>query len=149
MSGNLNRKEKQDALDNSVKDVSLFSGRISELCKFVWAGALAIFYALVTSDPTSTATKFIGTQRPLLFVAAIAGSLAFLFDYLQNISAYIFERRYTNWIKSQDVISIAKNNKRTNDGWSKANSFFFVLKNVAVLITAALVAYVIIAGFLK
>jgi hypothetical protein len=146
---NLTRQKRQDAYDSSVENISYFSGRISELCKFVWAGALAIFYALVMAEPTSAAAKFIGTQRPLLFIAAIAGALAFLFDYLQNISAHIQASKLAEWIKARDTISVSTYNRRTRDCWSKANGFFFVLKNLAVLITATLVAYVIVAGFLK
>lgn len=150
MPANLTTKEKQDAYNSGVENISYFSGRISELCKFVWAGALAIFYALVTAEPTSAATKFIGAQRPLLFIAAIAGSLAFLFDYMQNIAAYIHASRLTSWLsKTERAIPVETYNARTKDCWSRANTFFFVVKNLAVLITASLVAYVIIAGFLK
>ena len=146
---NLTRQERQGAYDTSVENISKFSARISELCKFVWAGALAIFYALVTADPTGGAAKFIGAQRPLLFIAAIAGALAFLFDYLQNITAYIQATRLADWIKDRNKIAASTYNKRTKDGWAAANAIFFVLKNIAVLVTAVLVAYVILIGFLK
>jgi len=146
---NLTTQERQDAYNTSVENISKFSARISELCKFVWAGALAIFYALVTAGPTSAASKFIGAQRPLLFIAAIAGALAFLFDYLQNITAYIQATRLVDWIKDRNTITVTTYNKRTRDGWAIANEIFFVLKNVAVLVTAVLVAYVILVGFLK
>jgi hypothetical protein len=146
---NLTRQERQDAYNTSVDNISKFSARISELCKFVWAGALAIFYALVTAEPTSAASKFIGAERPFLFVAAAAGALAFLFDYLQNISAYIQATRLADWIKDRNTISADVYNRRTKDGWSAANEFFFIAKNLAVFVSAILVAYVIIAGFLK
>ncbi len=145
---NLTRQERQDAYDTSVENVSKFSGRISELCKFVWAGALAIFYALVTSESGGT-TKFVGAQKQILFLAAVAGSLALLFDYLQNISAYIQATKMADWIKDRDTIAVATYNRRTKDFWSKANAIFFVLKNLAVLVAAALVAYVIIVSFLR
>jgi hypothetical protein len=81
---NLDDKEAQEAYLRESAYIPEFTGRISDLCKYVWGGALAIFYALVTSDPTGSAYKFLGSQRYVLFIAAIAGSLAFLFDYLQN-----------------------------------------------------------------
>jgi len=146
---NLTTQQRQDAYNNSVGNVEKFSARISELCKFVWAGALAIFYALVTAESASGAAKFVGSQRTLLFIAAIAGALAFLFDYLQNITAYIQATKLADWIKNRSTIAVTTYNARTKDGWSMANEAFFVLKNLAVLVAAALVAYVILAGFLS
>jgi hypothetical protein len=147
---NLTPTQKQAAYDSGVENVSKFSARISELCKIVWAGALAIFYALVTAEPGSAATKFIGTQRTILFAAAVAGSLALLFDYLQNISAYVHASRLTAWIaRTTGTIPAATYNAKTKDFWACANTFFFGAKNVAVLVTAVLVAYVILAAFLR
>jgi hypothetical protein len=146
---NLTDQERQDAYNTSADNIVKFSVRISELCKFVWAGALAIFYALVTAEPTSAASKFMAAQRPLLFIAAIAGALAFVFDYLQNITAYIQATRMVQWIEARNQIDVAEYNIRTRDFWARANELFFVIKNLAVLIAAVLVAYVIAMGFLK
>jgi hypothetical protein len=105
---------------------------------------------LCTAEPSSAAAKYIGTQRTILFVAAVAGSLAFLFDYLQNISAYIDASRLTAWLaRTTGAIPTTKYNARTNDFWAGANTFFFIAKNAAVLVTAVLVAYVIFVAFLK
>jgi hypothetical protein len=142
----LKPQERQAAYNSEAANISDFSAKISDLCKYVWAGSLAIFYALVTS---STQT-FVGQQRSLLFIAAIAGALAFLFDYLQNISAYLHASKITAWLESKDEkIEIDEFNKQTESVYSFANQAFFVLKNIAVLVTAALVAYVIVTGFLK
>jgi hypothetical protein len=148
-SDNLTQKEAQEAYNREAANIPEFAGKISELCKYVWAGALAIFYALVTSDPTSSAYKFLGNQRSLLFVAAIAGSLAFLFDYLQNISAYLHARLLVSWMERTDPIPREEFNRRTTSVFSWANALFFFAKNIAVLITAALVSYVILRGFMK
>ena len=146
----LSEKEAQDAYDSEFGNLSEFSGKISELCKYVWAGSLAIFYALITSDPTSTANNLLGSQRSLLFIAAIAGALAFLFDYLQNFCAYLHARLLVDWLESsKGAVDLDEYNRRTTSVFSMANVFFFYAKNIAVLVTAALVAYVIIAGFLK
>jgi hypothetical protein len=144
----LSPKRKQAGYDAANKDAAEFSGRISELCKYVWAGALAIFYALVTAEPKSAA--FTGDQRLLLFIAAIAGSLAFLFDYLQNVTAYRHASKLADWLlNSSGAIPFKAYEKRLNDFWAQANTFFFVVKNFSVLVAAALVAGVIIIGFFK
>lgn len=90
----------------------------------IWAGALAIFYALATAEPTSAATKFIGAQRSLLFIAAIAGSLAFLFDYLQNVTSYIHASRLATWLAGPEPTVPAKEYEdRLDDFWAQANTF--------------------------
>lgn len=147
---NLSPAEKQAGYDAANKDAAEFSGKISELCKYVWAGALAIFYALVTAEPTSAAAKFVGVQRPLLFIAAIAGSLAFLFDYLQNITAHIHASKLTSWLANTSGAILRKEyDKRLGDVWAQANTYLFVAKNVAVLAAATLVAAVIIMSFFQ
>ena len=144
---NLTPEQRQGVYDTSADNIIKFSVRISELCKFVWAGALAVFYALVTAEPTSAASKFMAAQRPLLFIAAIAGALAFVFDYLQNITAYIQATRMVNWIEARAAIDRSEYNGKTKDFWARANEVFFIVKNVAVLIAAVLIAYVIALGF--
>lgn len=146
---NLNEKEAQDAYNREAANVPLFAGKISELCKYVWAGALAIFYALATTGPNSAANAFTSTQRSLLFIAAIAGALAFLFDYLQNLSAYLHARLLKHWMETTNPIPHDEYNRRTKSVFSAANAAFFFAKNAAVLVTASLIAYVIAIGFLK
>jgi hypothetical protein len=146
---NLSSGERQKAYDSAVGDIAHFSESISELCKFVWAGSLAIFYALIVSEPSGSAEKLVGAQRPILFIAAIAGSLAFLFDYLQKISAYTHACYLANWIgESDEEIPLDEYNSKTTSIWSTLNNFFFILKNISVLMTAALLAYVMIAVFI-
>jgi|SRR5580704_13535416 hypothetical protein len=145
---NLTDKEAQEAYNRESANLPVFTSKISELCKYVWAGSLAIFYALVTADPKSAAYHFVGNARYLLFIAAVAGSLAFLFDYLQNLSAYLHAAQLVKWLESTNPIPAAEFNRRTTSVFSYANKIFFVLKNAAVLVTAALVSYVILLGFL-
>ena len=147
----LSTKEAQDAYDSEVANFSAFAGKISELCKYVWAGALAIFYALATTDPTSAANKILAGQRSILFMAAIAGTLAFLFDYLQNISAYWHAARLAKWLEEQSGKAIAVDdfNSRTTSFFSHANAVFFFLKNLAVLLTALLIAFAVVGAFFK
>jgi len=146
---NLSETEAQDAYDREVANISVFAARISELCKYVWGGSLAIFYALATAEPTSAAYKFVAPQRSALFVAASAGALAFLCDYLQVISAYLHAHFLAHWIENTAPIPAREFNRRTSSLFSRANSFFFFSKNIAVLVTAGFVAYAILAGFLK
>src|SRR5436309_15110450 len=94
----LSEQEAQAVYDSMVAHMSERAAKISELCKYVWVGSLAIFYALVTA-PTE---KFTNHQRSLLFIAASAGALAFLFDYLQNLSAYLHARFFADWLKSSE-----------------------------------------------
>lgn len=146
----LTEKEAQGAYDSQVANVTLFAGKISELCKYVWAGALAIFYALITTDPAGPANKFLGGHRSLLFVAAAAGALAFLFDYLQNFCAYKHALSLARWLESEPgQITVEEQNRRTSGVYLIANAAFFYAKNFAVLVTASLLVYVILASFLK
>jgi hypothetical protein len=73
---NMTAEEVQRAYNNEVQDVPKFSGRMSDLCKYIWAGSMATLFALLTHP----------TER-WSFWAAVAGALAFILDYLQNAAA--------------------------------------------------------------
>jgi hypothetical protein len=145
----LSDEEFQNAYNSESAYISESSRRLSELCKFVWAGSLAIFYALITTDPAKAGHSFSNSQRTLLFVAATAGALAFLCDYLQQFCAFMHAQRLVAWLESaEQEVAVEEYNERTSSVFSKANGFFFYAKNLAALFAAALVAYVIAAGFL-
>jgi hypothetical protein len=145
----LSKEDAQERYDYETKNIADASGRISELCKYVWAGSLAIFYALISAEQTSAAHRLIGSERSLLFIAAISGALAFVFDYLQNFCTYLHSLFLANWMESQDPIATDEYDRRIKSKFSIASEICFYIKNVAVMLTAGLVAYVIVAGSLK
>jgi hypothetical protein len=58
------------------------SGKVSDLCRFIGFGLLAVFYAVVVGE-TQFATTVTTKYWFLLYVMGIAGVLAIFFDYVQ------------------------------------------------------------------
>jgi hypothetical protein len=135
---NISDDELQKAYANEAANIPKFGGKVSELCKYVWVGSLAIAYTLATADKPIPA--FSGGQKYILIAAAGAGSLALLFDYLQYLSAYLHARRFVRWIESSSgPIELKVFNGKTVSIFSYANSCFFWAKNFAVFISAILI----------
>jgi hypothetical protein len=135
----------QKAYDDEVANLPKFGGKISELCKYVWAGSLAIAYALVTTEKPIPA--FSGTLKFVWVAAAGVGAVALLLDYLQYLSAFFHARNFVRWIETvPKPIELQTFNANTVSFFSRANSFFFWAKNAAVFASAALIAIAVIGA---
>jgi hypothetical protein len=121
---------------------------MSELCKFVWAGSLALFLAALTSDQSKVVTSFYGNSRWFLLLAAICGSLSMVFEYLQFVSGYKHAVNFVTWIERQVTartpITCSSYNQNTTTGLSRLNDAFFVAKNISALAAAVLIALAVI-----
>jgi hypothetical protein len=135
----------QESYATEAANIPKFGEKISELCKYVWAGSLAIAYAIATNDKPNA--LFSGNQKYILIAAAGAGSLALLFDYLQYLAAFLHAKRIVQWIESAPKpVAQKAYNDQTVSIYSQANAFFFFAKNVAVFVSAALIALAMICA---
>ena len=130
--------EIQHAYENEAQNIPKFSGKMSELCKYIWAGSMATLFALLTSAAGTPAASFFSANRSLIVLAAVAGSAAFLLDYLQNAAAYRHFNNVAHWIESRDTFTREAYNEQTNSGWLSASRGLFVVKNFCALAAAAL-----------
>jgi hypothetical protein len=141
----LTKEEIQSSYDKEIESIRTQTARISELCKYSWAGALAIFFSLVVAAKDSEAARFTHGIR-FLWLAAIAGAIAFIFEFLQFIFAYIHSRRFADWLGEQRQVSKPQHDAQTTSFLVTLNLAFFRLKIVASLLAAALVALGILAA---
>jgi len=130
--------EIQRAYENESQNLPIYSGKMSELCKYIWAGSMATLFSLLTSASDTPAAAFFLANRSLVVLAAIAGSAAFLLDYLQNAAAYKHFNEITQWIESRNTFTREAFNAQTTSVWLSASRGLFVAKNFSALAAAAL-----------
>jgi hypothetical protein len=140
----LTAEEVQRAYDNEVQDIPKFSGRMSDLCKYIWAGSLGTLFALLTAAPATPAANFYAVNRSLVIAAAVAGSIAFVLDYLQNAVAYLHANRIVTWIERQTSIKRHEYNAKVNGELAPTGRALFVLKNLLALAAAALLGLAVV-----
>ena len=61
------------------------SAKISDICRFIGLGLIAVFYTIKTGD----VSQFGMIKNVLLYFVAFAGVLAILLDYLQYVNNYL------------------------------------------------------------
>lgn len=126
------------AFDNEFTNINRFADKISELCKFVWAGSLATYFALLMSPKDTPGSIFFIQSKCFLLAAAACGTAAYVCDYLQSIYGYSHAMRIVSWIHQEDDVTYTKFNQMTESKYSRLNSLFFILKNVFAIIAAVL-----------
>ncbi len=131
----------QKAYDNEASNIPTFSTKISELCKYIWAGSLAFFYATLSSAKDTVAYTFYQQNRHFIFAAAICGSIALIADYVQNLCGFKHAGAIVHWIEDTPNITRNQFNAHTTTIYSKLNTVFFVLKNFCCIAAALLTAY--------
>jgi len=140
--------ELQKSYDDESANIPFLSGKISELCKFIWAGSLAIFYATLTTASGDAAHAFYDKSRTYLLLGAIFGSLCLVFEYLQLISGYKHAVDFVDWVekkvKAKETITKSSYNERTVSVFSFLNDKFFLAKNSCAVVSAALIAFAVI-----
>ena len=140
----IDSKDLQAAYDTEAKNIPTFSTKISELCKFIWAGSLAFFYATLSSGKDTVAFTFYHQNSPYILIAAICGSIALIADYLQNVAGFKHANALVEWIENTENITTGQFNAHTTTIYLKINSFFFIVKNLCCIGAAALTAYSIL-----
>ncbi len=138
----------QKGYDNEALRILELSAKMSELCKFVWAGSLALFFAVLTSAKTDAAYSFYDDTKKFLLAAAICGSLSLLCEYLQFASGYNHAARVVAWIEQKSIvgspITYTNYNQHTKSALTCMNDAFFVIKNFLAIASAALIAFAVI-----
>jgi hypothetical protein len=140
----IDTKSLQAAYENEAKNIPTFSAKISELCKFIWAGSLAFFYATLSSGKDTVAFAFYQQNRPYIFAAAVFGSIGLISDYAQNVCGFKHAGELVHWIETTRNITRDQFNAHTTTIYSKFNTFFFGLKIICCIAAAALTAYSIL-----
>jgi hypothetical protein len=135
----LSKEEIQSSYNDEQKNISTFSGKLSESCKYAWAGALALFFTSIVAANAETLARF-KSVFDLLWIAAFFGALAFLLEIFQYIAAYVHARTFTAWMAAQTEIAKGDHDKKAYGPLTKANFILFVLKVICSLLSAAFVA---------
>jgi len=143
-SGLLKAEELQAAYDKEAQQLPTFSGKISELCKYIWAGSLAFFYATMSSAKDTVAFAFYQQNKSYIFAAAICGSIALVADYVQNLCGFKHASKLVHWIENTRNITRDQLNEHTTTVYSVLNTVFFVFKNLCCIGAALLTAYSIV-----
>jgi hypothetical protein len=143
-SGLIPSEELQAAYEKEAANIPTFSTKISELCKYVWAGSLAFFYATLSSAKDTVAYAFYQQNSRYIVGAAVCGSIALIADYAQNISGFKHASKLVYWIENTKNITKDQFNAHTTTVYSRLNTFFFGIKNVSCVGAALLTAYSII-----
>jgi len=136
--------EIQSAYASESQKLPTYSGKMSELCKFVWAGSMATLFAVMTAAPDSTAAKFYSDNHYFMIGAAAAGSIAFLLDYLQNVTVYCHYKGLVHWIEGRTKFFREEYNQQTQSNWLAVAHVLFIVKNVCALAAAMLLALAVI-----
>ncbi len=128
-----NRRERRLAEKRYV------TGRIGETCRFIGFGVVAIFYTILTSDQ-EFAKSIVQSDRNILFMTGIFGSLIIFFDYMQYLSGHY-------------AAALALKNKESylyGSSWIsyRAKLIFYWLKQIATFVASTLVIYMILSQFI-
>jgi len=140
----IDSKELQAAYDKEAENIPTFSTKISELCKYIWAGSLAFFYATISSGKDTVAYTFYQQNQHYIFAAAVCGSIALVADYVQNVCGFRHAELLVHWIENTSDITRKQYNAHTTTVYSKLNTFFFWLKNICCVGAALSTAYSIL-----
>jgi len=125
-------KRKQNIYDE--KD--FVTGRISETCRYIGYGLLAIFYTLHSSE-NAFAKALLEKNSSLLYIMAVSGTAAIVFDYLQ----YLFG----NLAAEQALRETGANQYLYNKKWIsyRGRNFCFVLKQITALVGSAVLLWIV------
>lgn len=126
----------QKAYDTEFQNIKDISAKISELCKYIWAGSLATFFALITAQQNTRAFDFYTANKTIIFATAIFGSLAFIFDYLQYLSALAHATTIVKWFERTNNPDPRDFSHVVVSLWTKANFLFFCIKNAFAALAA-------------
>jgi hypothetical protein len=140
----LDTESLQAAYEKEAENIPTFSTKISELCKYIWAGSLAFFYATLSSGKDTVAYQFYQQNQRYIIGAAVCGSIALIADYVQNVCGFRHAELLVEWIENTRNITRKQLNAHTTTVYSKLNTFFFWLKNICCIAAALLTAYSIL-----
>jgi hypothetical protein len=140
----LKDEELQAHYKDESDNIPVFSAKISELCKYIWAGSLAFFYATLNSATGTAAGEFYQQNKHTIFAVAVCGSVGLICDYLQNVCALKHSDDLVDWIENTKNITRGQYNDHTKSVYSRLDDIFFWLKNISCIFAALFTAYSIL-----
>lgn len=139
MSRELTKEEIQALYDKEHANIGRFSALLSASCKYAWAGSLAIFFSSVVAASDETMVRF----RPVfnfLWLAAFLGAMAFIFEIIQYVSAFLHAREFTSWLLEKKRLYLDELQTRSNSNFALINMILFALKLICATLSAIFVA---------
>ncbi|MER9266610.1 hypothetical protein NKI63_18880 [Mesorhizobium sp. M0410] len=130
------KQEYQKNRDRLLDDQRGVTARISDACRLVGFGLLAVFYAIKTGDG-AFATSVKADHRCLLMAMGAIGLLSIIMDYLQ----YMF-----GWVSIKDA---KKSNDQLYDDDKfahKARAFLFEAKQYVVLAGSMVLVWLVLVS---
>lgn len=88
----LSDQQRTENYHKRIADKGVITSKISDSCRFVGFGLLAVFYAIKT-DANEFTAKVLEAHPTLVFCVGLFGALAVLFDYFQYLAAHISVER--------------------------------------------------------
>jgi hypothetical protein len=117
-------EEVQTHYDAEVANIPAFAASISELCKYIWAGSLAFFYATLSSGKDTVAHTFYVQNKRYILATAVFASIALIADYIQNLCGLKHAETFTEWIENTENILRTQYNAHTSTVYSRLNTVF-------------------------
>ena len=81
-------KTTTERYDAALAQKRFATSKVSELCRLVGIGLLALSYSVLISD-TNVSEALVKNYKLLLFLLGLSGALTIAFDYIQYFSAKI------------------------------------------------------------
>ena len=72
--------------DRLFAEKTAHTGKISESCRYIGFGLVALYYGLATTEPTAAASP--PAEHWSVFWIGLFGVLTLIFDYLHYLGAY-------------------------------------------------------------
>ena len=127
------------ARDTVLGEKRHVTSKISDNCRFIGFGLLALYYTIMSSEHGFGLE--IRTLHSLVIQGiGVAGALAVVFDYLQYVFGYF---------SVNQALAREDNNYNANSCAYKARAFLFYAKQIAAGFGALLVVWVIATAALK
>lgn len=121
-----------------LEEKQVVTSRISETCRYIGFGLLALFYTMKTSDGRF-AQELVANHSFALYVLGASGAAAVLFDYLQYMAGSVAVERALN---REDTAHLYSTEWRSY----QAREACFWAKQAAALIGVVCLAYLILRG---
>jgi hypothetical protein len=125
-----------------------FAARMSELCRYIWAGSLATFFSLLLAAPNTRAFDFYAANKSLLLAVVVLSSVALTLDYVQNWAGFRTAGSVINWVENAPRYTRVSYLRAIDSQWLQLNVLCFVFKNFCA-ITAAILLGIAVWTFVR
>jgi hypothetical protein len=129
--------------EQQSESYAAFAKRMSELCRYIWAGSLATFFSLLLAAEHTRAFDFYVANKSLLLVIVILSSAALSLDYVQSWAGFRTAKSVIDWVENSSRYTRASYLVAIDSPWIKLNVFCFVLKNICAIVAAILLGYAV------